>query len=96
MSIREVRLKAEYSAEYPGIPADVWLPAKETAKSLVERGRARGKLGRFTRTFDPAHFEFRGGTGPRPPGPRTRITDRSQRGSHKTEKSPQDPKQQGA
>ena len=96
MSIREVRLKAEYSAEYPGIPADVWLPARELAKNLLERGRARGKGGRFTRTLNPNHFEFRGGTGPRPPGPRTRITDRSQRGSNKAEKSPQDPKQQGA
>jgi hypothetical protein len=96
MSIREVRLKAEYSAEYPGVPPDVWLPAKELAKSLVERGRARGKLGRFTRTFDPNHFEFRGGTGPRPPGPRTRITDRSQRGPNTAEKPPQGPKQQGA
>lgn len=76
MSVREVRLKPEYTAEYPGIPSDVWLPATELAKSLVERTHARRKEGLYTRTFDPTHFEFRGGeTGQRPRISRTRSTD---------------------
>ena len=77
MTVREVKLKAEYAAEYPGISPDVWMPAKELAKSLVARVHARRREGLYTRTFDPTHFEFRGGDAePRPPRHRSRSTDR--------------------
>jgi hypothetical protein len=77
LSEREARLKEVYAAEYPGITPEVWMPVAELAKKLVERVRARRREGRFTRTFDPTHFEFRGG----PPARRsavirTRSTDR--------------------
>lgn len=37
------------------------MSAKELAKNLVARVHARRKQGLHTRTFDPTHFEFRGG-----------------------------------
>jgi hypothetical protein len=49
--------------------------ARELAKNLVARVHARRKQGLHTRTFDPTHFEFRGGE-PRPHPRRTRSTDR--------------------
>jgi hypothetical protein len=52
------------------------MTARDLAKQLVARVHARRKEGRFTRTFDPTHFEFRGGE-PRPVPRRTRSTDRS-------------------
>jgi hypothetical protein len=52
------------------------MPVKEFARKLVERVNQGRRLGRFTRTFDPTHFEFRGGvTRPRSPKARTRSTD---------------------
>jgi hypothetical protein len=76
MTVREVKLKAEYAAEYPGISPDVWMPARELAKNLVARVHARRKEGLYTRTFDPTHFEFRGGDGAsRTPLHRSRSTD---------------------
>jgi hypothetical protein len=75
VSEREARLRPEYAAEYPGMEPGTWLPAAELAKRLVERTRTRRKSGLYTRTFDPTHFEFRGGdTGPRRTT-RTRRTD---------------------
>jgi hypothetical protein len=80
VSVREARLKAECADEYPGLTPDVWIPATELAQKLIERAHARRREGRHTRTFDPTHFEFRGGTiGARPRGSRTRKTDRSGR-----------------
>ena len=77
MTVREVKLKPEYAAEYPGITPDVWMSARELAESLVDRVHARRKEGLYTRTFDPTHFEFRGGDpAPRPPRQRSRSTDR--------------------
>ncbi|MFL5477112.1 MAG: hypothetical protein ACJ8A6_15620 [Gemmatimonadales bacterium] len=77
MDVREARLKEEFAAEYPGIPAEVWIPVAELARKLVERHQSGRKAGRFTRTFDPTHFEFRGGASePRARGVRTRTTDR--------------------
>jgi hypothetical protein len=76
-TIREARLKPAFANEYPGITPDVWMPATELAQKLVQRAHARRREGRYTRTFDPTHFEFRGGlTGTRPRGTRTRKTDR--------------------
>jgi len=76
MSGREARLKPEYAAEYPGLPPGVWTSAMDLAKVLIQRARVRRQEGRYTRTFNPEHFEFRGGdTGPRPRISRTRSTD---------------------
>jgi hypothetical protein len=76
MDHREVRLRPEFAAEYPDMPPDLWMPATELARRLVERAHARRKEGRYTRTFDPTHFEFRGGAGePRQVSERTRSTD---------------------
>ena len=76
MTVREARLKPHYAAEYPEISANVWMSAKDLAKKLVARVHARRKEGLYTRTFDPTHFEFRGGdAAPRPPRQRSRSTD---------------------
>ena len=76
MRVREARLKPEYAGEYPSMPADVWMPAIELAPFLLQRTRVRRQEGRYIRTFDPTHFEFRGGdSGPRPRISRTRSTD---------------------
>jgi hypothetical protein len=76
VSVREARLKPEFAAEYPGMPADMWMPAIELAPFLLQRARVRRQEGRYTRTFDPTHFDFRGGDPrPRPRISRTRSTD---------------------
>jgi hypothetical protein len=73
---REARLKAQYAAEYPGITPAVWIPVAELSAKLIERVYAARREGRHTRTFDPTHFEFRGGSSaPRPKASRTRSTD---------------------
>ena len=74
--IREARLKADCAEEYPGLTPGVWIPATELAQKLIERAHSRRREGRHTRTFDPTHFEFRGGPeSPRKHGTRTRKTD---------------------
>jgi hypothetical protein len=74
--VREARLRSQYAGEYPGITPGVWMPVSELSAKLIERVHAGRKEGRFTRTFDPTHFEFRGGgNGPRPRAARTRSTD---------------------
>jgi len=76
MTAREARLKPEFAEEYPGLEPAVWMSATELAGKLIDRARTRRKEGRYTRTFDPTHFEFRGGsTIPRWPRDRTRSTD---------------------
>ena len=78
-SSREVRLRPEFADVYPMIPPDRWLPSGEWAERIVERAREARRLSVHQRTFDPDHFEFRGGTGPRGPGEghlRTRAEDR--------------------
>jgi hypothetical protein len=75
-SVREARLKAEYAEQYPGLTPDVWIPATELAQKLIERAHSRRREGRHTRTFDPTHFEFRGGLETtRRRGSHTRKTD---------------------
>lgn len=74
--VREARLREQFAADYPGLVPGVWMPVTELAKNLVKRAHSRRSEGRYTRTFDPTHFEFRGGTtDPRSPGSRTRSTD---------------------
>ena len=70
---REVRLRAEYAGLYPTIPAG-WLPAAQLAEAIVIRAQEARSLGIHRRTFDPRHFEFRGGAGPRGPEERNRRT----------------------
>lgn len=84
VNIREARLKPEFAAEYPDLTPEVWLPATELARKLIERAHTRRREGRHTRTFDPTHFEFRGGLDrPRSRGSRTRKTDLpKERGEH--------------
>jgi hypothetical protein len=75
---REVRLRPEFAALYPTIPAG-WLPAPQLAEAIVLRAQESRSLGIHRRTFDPRHFEFRGGAGPREPAQRdarTRAGDR--------------------
>lgn len=73
---REARLRVQYAAEYPGITPAVWIPVAELSAKLIERVYAARREGRHTRTFDPTHFEFRGGrSDPRPRAARTRSTD---------------------
>jgi hypothetical protein len=75
---REVQLRSQYAEQYPEIPAGVWMSASELATRLVERTHARRRLSLYTRTFDPRHFEFRGGsTDSRPATARTRSSDRT-------------------
>jgi hypothetical protein len=77
VSVREARLKADCAEEYPGLIPGVWIPATELAQKLIERSHSRRREGRHTRTFDPTHFEFRGGSeSPRRRSSRTRKTDR--------------------
>jgi hypothetical protein len=79
-SLREIRLKPEFADQYPAIVPEVWMPAAELAKKLIERAYTGRREGRHTRTFDPTHFEFRGGyTGPRSRTRRTRSTDQQGR-----------------
>jgi hypothetical protein len=74
--VREARLRSQFAAEYPGIVPGVWMPVGELSAKLIDRVRAARKEGRHTRTFDPTHFEFRGGSQtPRPRASRTRSTD---------------------
>jgi hypothetical protein len=54
----------------------MWIPVSELATKLIERVQTARREGRHTRTFDPTHFEFRGGTTePRARAARTRSTD---------------------
>jgi hypothetical protein len=73
---RECRLRAEYARLYDEIPPDVWMPAPEVAVVLVRRASQARRLSIHRRTFDPRHFEFRGGSAElRPQGVRTRSGD---------------------
>ena len=86
MNGREARLKEAYANEYPVNAPGVWMPVAEFAMKLVERAHNGRRQGRFTRTFDPAHFEFRGGAAKlRSPHVRTRSTDVKRRRSQDAE-----------
>ena len=89
MDAREARLKEEFAAEYPGITPEVWIPVAELARKLVERHNQGRKLARFTRTFDPTHFDFRGGAQQqRSRSARTRSTDPKRPRSEKPQGEP--------
>jgi hypothetical protein len=74
---REARLRPEYAELYGELAPGTWMPARELAEILVRRAQAARRLSIHQRTLDPRHFEFRGGAPEiRPPGARTRRTDR--------------------
>ncbi|HET7469079.1 MAG TPA: hypothetical protein VFJ81_05360 [Gemmatimonadales bacterium] len=80
---RQARLRPEYAALYPGVPANEWRPIGElldcVAAARLRSGRRSGELLRG-RPLDDRHFEFRGG-GDRPPGARgapSRLSDYQQ------------------
>jgi hypothetical protein len=79
---RQVRIKRQFAALYPSIPAGEWMPAWLLAEKLLAQAEALGvPPGR--RVCEPGHCEFRGG-GPRPPelrGLRTRVVDTAVRPS---------------
>ena len=77
---RQARLRPEYAALYPGVPANEWRPIGElldcVASARLRAGRRSGEL-LSGRPLDDRHFEFRGG-GERPPeaaGRPSRLTD---------------------
>jgi hypothetical protein len=75
---REVRLRREFAGRYPEIPAGTWLPSARWAEAIVVRAREARHRGEHIRTFDPRHFDFRGGAPARPPAERhlrTRAED---------------------
>jgi hypothetical protein len=74
--LREVRLRPQWAAQYPGVPVGVWLPASRLASEVRRADDDKGGSGRLP---DDA-FEFRGG---RPelvyrPRARTRWSDHPQ------------------
>ena len=74
---RQARLRPEYAALYPGVPADVWRPVGElldyVTAARLRAGRCSGELLR-DRLLADRHFEFRGGY-QRPPRRHTRLMD---------------------
>jgi hypothetical protein len=70
---REVRLRPEYGDVYVGMPAGEWLPAARWAQLIVTRAQQARARQVHQRTFDPAHFDFRGGEPPRGSGARLRT-----------------------
>ncbi len=60
--LREARLRSEYVALYPGLNAEVWLPASEVAEHIIAVIRHEGgRLGQHGRMLAEEHFDFRGG-----------------------------------
>ena len=60
--VREAKLRAEYVRFYPGLSANVWLPASEVAEHIIAVVRHEGgRLGTHGRLMAEDHFEFRGG-----------------------------------
>ncbi len=73
--VREARLKPEFAALYPGLQADVWVPAADAAAQVLVMMR-RADATFEDRVMNERHFEFRGGLpGPRG-GVRSRLADR--------------------
>ncbi len=76
---REICLKPEFAGLYENMPAGTWLSASVWAEVLVARAQRARHLSLHQRTFDPRHFEFRGGPAPRKPSERQRRTRREDR-----------------
>jgi hypothetical protein len=77
-SVREARLRPEYSDLYLGVDPGVWFTAATLSDFLAARAnRHRLSPEPFGRVLDPQHFEFRGGVHGALPrrGARERATD---------------------
>jgi hypothetical protein len=73
---REALLLAEFAPWYPGVRAEIWLPAERVAAVVhaqLEHGAPRWTPG--TRILSDEHFEFRGGDAQRSRTLRTRRHD---------------------
>ena len=73
--VRQARLKPEYAALYPGLEADVWVPAAEAAAQILAMMRASSSSFE-ERVMNERHFEFRGGLPAPRPHLRSRLADR--------------------
>jgi hypothetical protein len=65
---REGRLRLGYEPWYPSIPAGVWHDAPWLAGTVVRWWYHQPTWAMEGRVLSDAHFEFRGGAGPRKPG----------------------------
>jgi hypothetical protein len=81
-SLREARLKDQFRGLYPGIKAQVWLPAREVAEHIIAvvRHQAGGR-GASGRMLAEEHFDFRGGEAPGRRARDERREDREAAGS---------------
>lgn len=71
---REVRLRPEFASVYPGLTPGEWIPTATLAGAIAERAQQARFLSLHRRTFNPHHFDFRGGPVARPVGDRYRRT----------------------
>ena len=62
-SVREARLRPEFSHKYAGLQPGVWVSAAGLAEQLITHLLREGVSDEELpqRVLDPAHFEFRGG-----------------------------------
>ena len=60
---REARLRSASAHLFPGVPADVWVQAASMADIVWSKRLQRGDVSFADRPLDPAHFEFRQGSG---------------------------------
>ena len=58
---REVRLKPEFAALYPGLRPEVWYSAAWLSARQFARTRCDGVAGSIAEVLNDQHFEFRGG-----------------------------------
>jgi hypothetical protein len=58
---REVRLKPEFAALYPGLRPDVWYSAAWLSARQFARTRCDGVAESIAEVLNEQHFEFRGG-----------------------------------
>jgi hypothetical protein len=65
---REGRLRLGYESWYPSVPAGVWHDAPWLAGIVVRWWSYPPTWAMEGRVLSGAHFEFRGGAGPRKPG----------------------------
>lgn len=67
MHVRLARLRPEFAADFPGVPAGSWIPAADMGLALLRTHLSAAtppKLG--SRLMDESRFEFKGGA-PRAP-----------------------------
>jgi hypothetical protein len=75
-TVREARLRPEFSSLYPGLEPGVWLPATTIGQKLLLWHLATSVTPQGERLMAEEHFEFRGGMGPEGRnGARTRASD---------------------